>query len=135
MKHSAPELPGVLADIARVAGVDAAMKISEAVGGIEIYLPPVPPNDHWLVQLVGLRAARAIADHLTCGVAGMRLELPVGPARGRQKLQAMADIMIAEGRSERDIALATGYSIRSVRRRRAKLGGFKDCRQGDLFGA
>tara|TARA_R110002124_G_scaffold121845_1_gene280205 strand:- start:1044 stop:1190 length:147 start_codon:yes stop_codon:yes gene_type:complete len=35
--------------------------------------------------------------------------------------RATVDRMIIAGRSERDIALATGYTTRQVRRRRARL--------------
>ena len=41
--------------------------------------------------------------------------------------------MIRDQRSERDIALATRYSERSVRRRRAKLGKPADRRQMGLL--
>jgi hypothetical protein len=37
----------------------------------------------------------------------------------RRGSRAKVDRMIDDGRSERDIALATGYTIRGVRRRKA----------------
>lgn len=133
MIETRPLLPGVLGEIARVAGEEAALAIAEARGGTEIYIPPSPARDHWLSRLVGQEAARAIADHLSCGVGGLRVELPLGPHGHIARAQAKVDAMLREGRSERDTALATGYTIRSVRRRRARLGMIKDRRQLDFF--
>lgn len=133
MSQRPAHLPGVLGDIARVAGEEAALKIAHAVGGTEAYIPPIPANDHWLCELVGIELAREIADHLTCGVSGMRLELPSGPRGFMKQAAAQVDRMLAQGRSERDIALATGYTIRGVRQRRAKLNLPQDSRQGNLY--
>ena len=114
------ELPHLLAEIAAVAGEDAALAIAAARGGTNVYIPASPGRDHWLSRLVGYQAAQAIAERLTCGVGGMRVDLPLGPkgmiARGRAKV----DRMIGDGRSERDIALATGYTARGVRMRKRK---------------
>lgn len=118
-------LPGTLAEIAAVAGEDAALAIAAARGGTQVYIPPHPDADHWLSVLVGLKAAQAIADRLTCGVgSGIRVELPMGPKGAAARLRAKVDRMLRQvpAPSEREIALATGYSIRSVRRRRALLG-------------
>lgn len=111
-------LPGVLAEIAEIAGEDAALAIAQARGGTQIYLPPVPKADHWISELLGHETALAIADKLTSGFP-MRLDVPSGPTTYAAQRRALADRMIAEGRSESEIALATGYSGRAVRRRRA----------------
>lgn len=129
-------LPGALADIAAVAGEDAALTIAAARGGTRIYIPPQPDRDHWLSRLVGHKAAVAIADRFTCGVGPMRVDLPLGPKGAAARLRAKVDRMIEAGSSERDIALATGYSGRSIRRRRAILqrgGKVQDDRQASLF--
>jgi hypothetical protein len=112
------QLPGILAEIADIAGEDAALAVAAARGGTQVYIPPSPDRDHWLSRLVGQQAARAIADRLTCGVGGMRVDLPLGPkgARGAAAGQGRPDDR--DNRSERDIALATGYTIRGVRRAR-----------------
>jgi hypothetical protein len=127
------QLPGILAEIADIAGEDAALAVAAARGGTRVYLPPVPGRDHWLSRLVGHEAAKAIADRLTCGIAGMRVDLPLGPkgliARGRAKV----DRMIADGLSERDIALAAGYTTRGVRMRKALRMKKRDDRQLPLL--
>lgn len=125
-------LPGVLAQIAAVAGEEAALALAAARGGTQIYLPPVPAEDHWLIGVVGLDAARAICDHLTCGVGPARIDLPLGPMGAAARARAEVDRLIGANKSEREIALATGYTSRAIRRRRKQIG-WRDERQIDLF--
>jgi hypothetical protein len=133
MTQPADPLPQVLADIVRIAGEEAARRVADAVGGTQVYIPPAPGADHWLSQLVGLEAAGRIADHFTAGVGPLRLEIPLGDVGFIASAQARCDAMLLAGRSERDIALALRYTIRTVRRRRARLKELADTRQGDLF--
>ena len=126
-------LPGVLAEIAEVAGEEAALAIAKVRGGTQIYVPPVPENDHWLCRLIGREEAKAVCDRLTCGVGPRRVDLPVSPERGAAAVRAKVDAMIREERSERDIAIATGYTIRGIRMRRQKLGIQRDDGQLTLF--
>ena len=126
-------LPGVLGEIADAAGIDAALAVADARGGTQVYIPPDPPADHWLTVLIGADAARAVADRLTCGVGGLRVDLPLGPAGCAARMRAEVDRLLGEGRSERDIALATRYSIRGIRKRRARLGLGHDDRQLSLL--
>ncbi|MEL7754164.1 hypothetical protein AAG597_13520, partial [Citromicrobium bathyomarinum] len=46
-------LTGVLTDIARVAGRDAAIAIARKFGGVRMYFPLKPSKDSWLVKTVG----------------------------------------------------------------------------------
>lgn len=115
-------LPGVLGEIAAVAGEDAAIRIAQARGGTQVYIPPEPASDHWLCRLIGHEKALRVCDLLTCGVGGTRIDLPLGPRGHEARMRAKVDAMLAEDCSERDIALATGYSIRGIRMRRAKMG-------------
>lgn len=123
-------LPGVLAEIAAIAGDAAALAIADARGGTEVYIPPIPDEDHWLSVMIGRDAARAVAYRLTQGVGGRRIELPMGPVGHGARIRARVDEMLRQNRSERDICIATRYSIRGVRRRRALL---KDERQLSMF--
>lgn len=127
------ELPGVLAEIASVAGEAAALAIAQARGGTQVYIPPSPSPDHWLSALVGHEAALAIGDRLTCGVGGMRVELPRGTTSLQARQRARVDAMIAEGKSEREIAQATGYCVRGIRKRKARIGQRGDSRQLPLL--
>lgn len=130
-------LPHVLDQIARIAGDDAARLIADSTGGTRVYIPPQPSPDHWLAKLVGLDAARKIADHFTAGFGGIRIEIPLADTGFIARQQAKCDAMIIGARSERDIARACGYTIRTVRRRRASLvnagARIRDRRQRDLF--
>lgn len=133
MTIPADPLPNVLNEIALIAGEDAARKVAAERGGTRVYLPPNPGPDHWLTKLVGLELALEIADHFTCGVGGMRLDIPLGEAGFFAQQKARCDHMILAGRSERDIARACGYTERGVRKRKARLRQLRDDRQGDLF--
>lgn len=126
-------LPGVLAEIAEVAGEDAALALARALGGTQVYIPPVPANDHWLCRLIGRAEAHAVCERLTCGVGPRRVDLPIGPASPAAQLRAQVDAMLHEGRSERDIALATRYTTSAIRKRKAKLGIVRDDGQLTLF--
>lgn len=124
-------LPALLAEIAQVAGLDAALKLAETRGGTEIYVPAEAPDGHWLAEAVGAQAAAAICAHFTGSGPGCRLELPTGPAGTAAQIRRKVDRMIAEGKSESQIALACGYTGRGVRMRRAKARASLD--QEDLF--
>lgn len=129
----ATELPAILAEIAEVAGLDAALAIADVRGGTQIYIPPAPDADHWLCRLIGREAAQKVADRLTLGVGPRRVDLPLGPSGHQARVRAKVDAMLREGRSERDIALATRYSTRAIRRRRAQLGPVEQDRQLSLL--
>ncbi len=104
-------LPGVLADIARVAGRQAAIKIALAWGGEEIYLPRDihrTAQGRALAGLVGTAAARAI----TALLGGDSVYVPF--AR-----KALAAYLAGEGRSVAEIASRLSISLRAARRYRA----------------
>lgn len=118
-----PMLPGVLAEIAEVAGEDAALAIARVRGGTEIYVPAVPANDHWLCRLIGRDEAKAVCERLTGGIGiGTRVTLPQGPNGFQARMRAKVDAMLRDERSYRDIAIETGYTKRAIARRHAKLG-------------
>lgn len=59
-------LPPNLARIARVIGVDAALRLAAAEGGRFCTFPEADQvgEDHWLAALIGLRSARKLCDAL-----------------------------------------------------------------------
>jgi hypothetical protein len=123
-------LPKLLAEIADVAGVDAALALAEARGGTEIYIPRRASEGHWLTDTVGYDAAAAICAWRPAE----RIMLPLGPRGSMATVRATVSRMLAEGRSTTDIALACGISSRSVERRRAAdRRRNDDDRQGRLF--
>lgn len=67
-------LPGCLADIARIAGVPAALAVADRWGGVRLHVP-LPTSlhaEHPLVLALGVDAAMRIAEYF----AGERLEVP-----------------------------------------------------------
>jgi hypothetical protein len=126
-------LPGILAEIAEVAGEDAALDIAAVRGGTQVYIPPVPPEDHWICQLIGREVALRVCDRLTCGLSGRRVDLPLGPTGAAARVRAKVDAMLGEDRSDRDIARATGYTTRGIQMRRKKLGVRRNDGQLSLF--
>jgi hypothetical protein len=124
-------LPAVIADIAEVAGIDAARVIAAEKGGQEVTIPSEPKEDHWLVELVGMAAARKICAHYRettkeGGHRGRRLLIPMANVRNHE---VMVRAIEAGGTNNR-VAALSGKHERTVRRVRAKL---RDGGMGPLF--
>lgn len=125
---------GVLAEIAEIAGDAAAHQLAHAKGGLERVYIPKPENlaaGHWLVDLVGLEHAQAIAQRL----GGGHVEIPMGTTATRaHKWRVMRDAL-GKGQSGAEAARAAGLHQRTVRRHRnghSGAGGGNDD-QGSLF--
>lgn len=115
---SSLDLPGVLAEIAAVAGEAAAVAVARAKGGTRAYLPGpdrLLPG-HWLVATVGMEAAQAIAARL----GGGDVEIPLGPYAGnRARVHAAIREAARRGESEAAIARLVGVTDRTVRNLKA----------------
>lgn len=115
-------LPAVIADIAEVAGIDAARAIAAEKGGQEVSIPAEAKEGHWLVDLVGMAAARKICDLY-------RETTKEGGHRGRRLLVPMANVRSGEvlvraieaGGTNNRIAALSGKHERTVRRTRARM--------------
>lgn len=116
----ASELPGLLAEIAAAAGVEAAVAVAEKVGGTRAYFPGRPDPDHWLSTTVGHDKAAAICAAIAPGI-GVELYVPMGPAGARARLWRVMHGMIAAGANTPEIVRATGLSPVTVRRHRRTL--------------
>ncbi len=125
-------LPPLLAEIAEVAGLDAALAMADARGGSRITIPARPRPDHWLVQAVGVDAAKLIADHFRVGNSGLIVELPVGPTGAAASTRRRIDDLLQQGVSADRIAREVRVHRTTVFRRKASAGG-RDPRQGRLF--
>ena len=53
-------LPGMLSIVARIAGVDAALRLAEAHGGTRLYVPRDVRPGHELARVLGVQAARLV---------------------------------------------------------------------------
>jgi len=109
-------LPELLAEIAAVAGFDAALKIAAAKGGIRAYFPRHPDAGHWLSLAVGMDTARKIGEHLASGLRGIELDVPMGPNLSQAARWRRIEAMSAEGRSRATIARVVGCHHKTVQR-------------------
>ncbi len=110
-------LPGVLAEIADVAGVEAAWALARAKGGTNIYVPVTADDGHWLPKLVGRAAADKICAHFQISTTGARLLIPLAKLADQQARMREA---VSAGMSNNEAALAAGMHERSARRYRAR---------------
>ena len=97
-------LPGILAEIEEIAGREAALEVSLALGGQSIHVPR-PENmaaDHPLAVAAG-QACRPIAERF----AGGSIYVP----RARK---ALVGYLIGRGEQPRAIAARLGISLRAV---------------------
>lgn len=135
----AARLPGVLAEIAALAGEAAALKLAARYGGIRVYIPARVHEDHWLVACVGWEAAQKIAAHFSADGRGTHVVLPLGPCASygqfRRTIAERIDKLDRERRTAREIARMVGVTQRAVHRNRAKRRGKGSGggRQGSLF--
>ncbi len=121
------KLPLITAEIERIAGRDAAMKLSRERGGQTIYTPYEVQADHWLAELLGLEAARKICEHYRVGKTGARLLIPIAKQAVQRQMMEEA---LESGASATKAAAASGMHERSAYRSRARN---RDQRQGKLF--
>lgn len=133
------KLPGVLAEIAEVAGETAALMIAAKHGGRRVYFPSVKAlhEGQWLFECVGAEMARKICAHFEVDGRGQRIDIPlhVGGTY-RQFVRSVAERVHAldrEGKSSTEISRKLGLTQRTVHRHRARHGKPKNDKQGKLF--
>jgi hypothetical protein len=108
-----PYLPELLAEIAEVAGLDAAAKVAMVKGGTKAYFPLRPLANHWLTLAVGAEAATKICAKLCNGGHGIELEVPMGNRTSRQRWQRI-HVLKAKGFSKPHIAREVGCHYKTV---------------------
>ncbi|GAA0600217.1 helix-turn-helix domain-containing protein [Paenochrobactrum glaciei] len=120
-------LPGVLAEIAEIAGVEAAWALVSAQGGIVVYIPAEAKEGHWLTELVGIEAAEKICKHFSVGNTGNRIQIPMGKfIQSRERLVKALEA----GMTASQAALSAGMHERSAYRARKRI---KNQKQGSFF--
>lgn len=117
-------LPGILADIEKVAGREAALAIASAHGGQKKLLPtgtslkksPHRYRDNWLVLAVGYETALIIAQELS-GPGGYPVDIPKGEIALKHQfiLENAATLSVSE------LASCLDLTERSVRRIKSRL--------------
>jgi hypothetical protein len=130
-------LPGVLLEIAEVAGVPAALAIASHAGGTRIYFPARAADDHWLVQCVGRVSADKICDLFAVdGRRGQRVDIPLFGGTYKQMMRAIAKALHerdGKNLSSSQLARELGIAQRTVHRHRARRRSKRDDRQGKLL--
>ena len=131
-------LPGLLQEIAEVAGEDAALKVAAAVGGTRQYIPGSLGDEHWLIDALGRAKAEAVCQHFSHvdeegRPSGQHWQIPLGPvANDKVRRRRMAQAL-AKGASARDAAQSVGAHERTAWRVKARMGA-AETDQDDLFG-
>ena len=111
-------LPAVLAEIADVAGAEAAWALARAKGGTTVYIPYSPAEDHWLTELVGEPAAEAICKHFRVANTGTRVLIPIAK-QGQQRERLYRALQ--DGMSAPQAASVAGMHERSAFRARKRM--------------
>ena len=113
--------------IADVAGERAAIILGREKAGQRISIPNSMPANHWLAELSGHDAAKAMAEKF----GSQKIDIP--PALGGDKRRRAMTIaqMIDKGYSINEIVRATGVSRSTVKEHLKKRP--RDDRQGSLF--
>jgi hypothetical protein len=119
------QLPPLLAEIAEVAGLDAALAIAAAKGGQEVFFVSRLTDDNWLVQAVGREKAMLLSDHFTSGRGRIKMNIPLGPIGTYAQARRMAIKRVREaldqGASLNQAAAQAGITARSVSRYKSRL--------------
>lgn len=123
------DLPGFLADLAEAIGVAAALRFAHDFGGGEVYIPRRMPPDHKIVHSVGLPAAIKIAKRF----GGAPYLIPLGPTSDGRRVASAIDKALRDGKPAARVAREIHCHVRTVHRRRRKLGIRDDHGQADLF--
>ena len=109
MTDGLPVLPGVLADIAEVAGRDGAIRMALQWGGLDVHLPKAghlaAHPEHPLAQLLGVPAAARVAQR----VGGASVYIPMAH-------KACAAYLAAGGAQPAEIAARLGIALTTARR-------------------
>lgn len=107
-------LPALLAEIAEVAGVEAALALARERGGRRAHFIRNPKPGHWLSLLIGHDAAKAVGGHLCGSNASIELTVPMGPCRRDVARWVVIAQMIADNCSNAEIARKTGCHYKTV---------------------
>ena len=111
---SAPALPKLLRMIADEAGMEAAVRAAQALGGKRIYISCDPKPGDPLVLTIGLEAARAVGDV----AGGDAIEFPRGAANLRYLMAAQ---LVEDKASANQMAVALKSTYRWARELRKRI--------------
>lgn len=128
------QLPEMLRELVDLVGLAATMRLVEAKGGQQVFIPNKVTPEHWLSQIVGFENAEIISAYFTHEV-GIHIILPKADAFHRSKRLALVAKMVDAGASSNAIAAAANITRRHVFRQKVALKGRLHNRQPSLFDA
>ena len=101
-------------------------RVLERVGGCQISLPGIPAADHWLSELIGHEAAKAVCAKLSVGGSHRRRGcdvfcVPLAEKGSAERNRREVLRLLKLGRSVNRVAADVGVSRRTVQRWRARL--------------
>lgn len=124
-------LPASVRDLVEVIGLDAALAIVEARGGVRLYVPEAATVDHWLAGLIGLEALAALTEVY----AREEIDVPrcAGALRALREREIVAEA--EAGASNAELARRHHYTERGIRKLRRRVEGETEANaaQGALF--
>lgn len=132
------DFPGILGEIAEVAGTAAALKIAHEKGGTRVSIPARPKDGHWLVETVGHEVAERICDHFrTLSPEGYergvgQVVIPLGSTRAFAQARRKFIEALHQGLSVRKAAQTAGIHERTAWRIKSKLNS-SDPKQPSFF--
>ena len=132
-------LPALLAEIADVAGLDAALALAASHGGCRVRIPAEVKSDrHWLARCVGREAADRICAHYRQGTGsgqmrGAYVLVPRGPTGAIASARRRLAQALANGASAAEAARIAGMTERTAYRQRSRVRAVEDDKQGSLF--
>lgn len=128
---SPDHLPASVTELVDVVGMDAALAIVDARGGIAFYVPMTAQPGHWLATLIGMIALEKLAAYYQ----GDEIEVPRCAAALRAVREQQIAAEHAAGDSNATLARRYGYTERGIRklRRRVEVEQERDELQGGLF--
>ncbi len=130
MTVSRAHFPPLLNEIVDVVGLDAALALVQAKGGVRVHIPGCAPDGHWIVETIGREAADRLCAHFRVRNGGSYFRLPLGPKAFYAVQRERARELLAAGKSTDAVISALGVSRSFVDNVRA---GLVDMRQGRLF--
>ena len=130
-------LPQQLQDIADMIGLAGALKLADIKGGQRITIPARIKQDHWLVELLGMENAKALANELTHNgyLTRISIEMPRGPTSSSARRNSEIFARLDAGENPNQIAQTFGVSRRWVLELKSRRSNGKSVQQlPDLFG-
>lgn len=115
--------PGIAGEIEELIGPDLTVQLLRRWGGCQINIP-VRANRSKMAEVIGVPATETIIKHIGHG----RITLPCGSMRGQKRRRAEAMMLLRQGASIQQVALACDLHTRTVSNYRAAL----DAELGDL---